>query len=302
MKVSQFNKNYNWYKGNLHSHSTVSDGRLSPEELVKVYYEKGYNFLALTDHSIYSYWKELGREDFIIIPGVEIAIDEISRPRCYHFVGISKFFSGKDKKERISEICWTGPESIQKVINTLRDKGMVVFLCHPIWSRTEFEDFKNLDGYFGVEVYNNGCEVDNRTGFSTVYWDSLLRRGKKIWGIAVDDNHNNIDDSLGGWVVVNAPRLTASDIIDALIEGRFYSSTGPSIYDFVVEDREAFVECSKVKAIHFVTYESRGKSFYAKDNGYLSSARFRLSGKELYVRVECIDENGKIAWTNPIFL
>lgn len=302
MKISQFNKNYNWYKGNLHSHSTVSDGKLSPEELVKVYSEGGYNFLAITDHSIFSYWKELEKENFIILPGIEIAIDETSRPRCYHFVGISKYFSGKDTIEKIDEILWEGPETIQKAIELLRNKGMFVFLCHPIWSRTEFEDFKDLDGYFGIEVYNNASELDNHTGFSIVYWDSLLRRGRKVWGVAVDDNHNNLSDSLGGWVVVNAPKLTVSDVIDALIDGRFYSSTGPSIYDFGIEDGEVYLECSNVKAIHFVTYEPRGKSFYAKDNEYLSYARFKLSGEELYVRAECFDERGKIAWTNPIFL
>jgi len=302
MKISQFNKSYNWYKGNLHSHSTVSDGRLTPEELVRVYYEKGWNFLALTDHSIYSYWKELERGNFIIIPGIEIAIDETERPRCYHFVGISNFFSGKDTKERIDKFLWYGPKAIQDAVDTLRDRGMFVFLCHPIWSRTEFEDFKDLKGYFGIEIYNNGCELENHTGFSTIYWDSLLRRGRKIWGIAVDDNHNNIEDSLGGWVVVNAPRLTTVDIVDALIEGRFYSSTGPTIYDFGVEDGEVYIECSNVKAIHFVTYEPRGKSYYTNGVKYLTSAKFKLSGKELYVRVECIDEDGKIAWTNPIFL
>ncbi len=125
MKVSQFNKNYNFYKGDLHSHSTVSDGRLSPEELVKVYYERGYKFLVFTEHSIYSYWKELEQENFIVIPGVKIAIDEISRPRCYHFVGMSKFFSDKDKKERINEFYWNGPESIQKAINTMLELNVL---------------------------------------------------------------------------------------------------------------------------------------------------------------------------------
>jgi len=302
MKVSQFDRNYNWYKGNLHSHSTVSDGKLSPEELARVYYENGWSFLAITDHSIYSYWKELEREDFVIIPGVEIAVDEPERPRCYHFVGVSKLFSGKNTKERVDEIPWNGRGIIQDAISLLKSKGMFVFLCHPIWSRTELEDFKDLVGYFGIEIYNNGCELENHTGFSTIYWDSLLRRGRKVWGIAVDDNHNRIDDSLGGWVMVNAPRLKAPDIVDAILEGRFYSSTGPSIYDFGVEDGEVYIECSKVKAIHFVTYEPRGRSYYAGKDGYLTSARFKLSGEELYVRAECIDENGKIAWTNPIFL
>lgn len=40
-----------WYKGNLHSHSTASDGSFSPEELADCYREKGYDFIAITDHN-----------------------------------------------------------------------------------------------------------------------------------------------------------------------------------------------------------------------------------------------------------
>ena len=37
-------------KGNLHTHSTKSDGNLSPEELIKKYREEGFDFVAVTDH------------------------------------------------------------------------------------------------------------------------------------------------------------------------------------------------------------------------------------------------------------
>ena len=39
-----------FYRGNLHTHSTRSDGRLEPEEVIGRYRERGYDFLALTDH------------------------------------------------------------------------------------------------------------------------------------------------------------------------------------------------------------------------------------------------------------
>ena len=38
------------FKANLHSHSTLSDGKLSPAELKKIYKEHGYSVLAVTDH------------------------------------------------------------------------------------------------------------------------------------------------------------------------------------------------------------------------------------------------------------
>lgn len=302
MNIYPFDGNGNWYKGNLHCHSTVSDGVLTPEQVVELYYKNGWNFLALTEHSIYTDWKEFDREDFIIIPGVEISIDEKERPRCYHLVALSDGSREILHKELLTGKAWNGPNSVQETIDTLTRRGLYIILCHPIWSRTEFEDFKDFEGYFGIEIYNHGCEMENHTGFSTVYWDSLLRRGRKIWGLATDDAHHRIKDHLGGWVMVKAESLTKPNIISALLEGRFYSSTGPFIYNFGIEDGEVFIECSEVKAIHFVTYESLGQSFYANDGDLLTSARFKLKGKELYVRVECIDRDGRVAWTNPIFL
>ena len=39
-----------FFKGNLHCHTTESDGKLSPDEVVALYRDLGYDFLALTDH------------------------------------------------------------------------------------------------------------------------------------------------------------------------------------------------------------------------------------------------------------
>lgn len=39
-----------WYKGNLHTHTTNSDGAYTPEKTIALYKSKDYDFLALTDH------------------------------------------------------------------------------------------------------------------------------------------------------------------------------------------------------------------------------------------------------------
>ena len=38
------------YKANLHCHSTLSDGHLTPEQLKKLYKDNGYSILSITDH------------------------------------------------------------------------------------------------------------------------------------------------------------------------------------------------------------------------------------------------------------
>ena len=71
-KDGGFKEEGNWYKGNLHSHTVDSDGCLTPREAVELFVEHGYSFLGISDHDVYSdYREQLNREDFIIIPAVE---------------------------------------------------------------------------------------------------------------------------------------------------------------------------------------------------------------------------------------
>jgi len=44
-------------KGALHCHSTKSDGKLKPDEVLRVYRDLGFDFMAFTDH------------DFLMMPG-----------------------------------------------------------------------------------------------------------------------------------------------------------------------------------------------------------------------------------------
>ena len=43
-------KNQRFYKANMHCHSNLSDGVLTPQELKDMYKSKGYSILAITDH------------------------------------------------------------------------------------------------------------------------------------------------------------------------------------------------------------------------------------------------------------
>src|SRR2546421_12859555 len=49
-----------WLRGNLHAHTTYSDGVKTPQELLTEYEALGYDFLAITDHEDLigsSYWR-----------------------------------------------------------------------------------------------------------------------------------------------------------------------------------------------------------------------------------------------------
>ena len=73
MKKTTFLSNGNFYKGNIHCHTTRSDGKLTADEIVEAYRSQGYHFLAITEHNIFSDFTQYDREDFVMIPGVEEA-------------------------------------------------------------------------------------------------------------------------------------------------------------------------------------------------------------------------------------
>ena len=50
MKKNLLTPSMGYYRANLHCHSTVSDGKKTPEELKEFYRSHGYSAVAFTDH------------------------------------------------------------------------------------------------------------------------------------------------------------------------------------------------------------------------------------------------------------
>ena len=75
-------------RGNLHAHTTFSDGVRAPAALVSEYEALGYDFLAITDHEDHDNWVEPGyqqalerlRPALILFRGVELNFDPLSQP------------------------------------------------------------------------------------------------------------------------------------------------------------------------------------------------------------------------------
>ena len=160
-----------------------------------------------------------------------------------------------------------------------------------------------------MELYNHGgvigYDMDKDNG---LYWDQLLAQGKRIWGVATDDAHA-VAHFCGGWVMVNAEK-NVNSVLEALCEGKFYASTGPEIYDFYVDNENtAHLKCSPVKQIILQGCKHPHR-LYPRTNkmeeiGLVTEAEFKLetkTGLYEYCRFTVVDENGKRAWTNPIFL
>ena len=276
-----------WYRGNLHTHTTESDGRLSPKEVAEFYRSRGYDFLCLTDHEKASDPKGLPKRGFLVFTGLETGPKESK----HHIVGIGSNKIGPFTKQ----------ETAQDTIDKLRSMGMLVFIAHPYWSALTDGDIRNLKNIIGIELYNTGCEVEIGRGFSTVHWDNLLASGMTLDGLAVDDAHRYTDDAPGGWVWVRTPRLTEKDILDSIVKGYYYATTGPKIEDISVKGDIIKVKTSPVDTITFHSRGPSGNSVHRVGEGMLTHATHRFKPEHLYIRIECVDGGGRKAWSNPIY-
>ncbi len=84
--IPPFNLPGQWYRGNLHTHSTNSDGKLSPEENVAWHTRHGYDFLTITDHNKVTLLEQGG--SCLVVPGVEISTRREATQVEYHLVTI----------------------------------------------------------------------------------------------------------------------------------------------------------------------------------------------------------------------
>jgi predicted metal-dependent phosphoesterase TrpH len=303
------------YKGNLHMHSLWSDGQRTAADMVERYRSRGYAFVCLSDHEVYTDTEEFDTDGFITIPGMErggLNPVEDKNPG-YHFGVLGDPDAAPTRPryahlQRLTRLVpWTGDSSPQDLIDELSSRGNLVIFNHPEWHLTRFEDMVKCHGFFAVEIYNYATEWTPSTSYGTAYWDHALQNGKRVFCVAADDSHSQKDDAIrdydGGWVQVQADSLSRRDIIRALKRGGFYSSSGPSIHDLRVEDGRLRVQCSPCRFIMFKAFPQRGEFIADFKNGTLLTSASNAIAEDMdYIRVECIDAEGQVAWSNPVFV
>ena len=297
-------------KGGLHCHTTRSDGRGTPEEVLKMHADNGYDFLAVTDHRFYNY-ANYGESPLIIVPGMEL---DGSLPgnhtrgvHCHHIVCIGpekEKGNGFDQDQRFESREFTDPAECQAMLDMIHANSNLTVYCHPEWSGTPAREFDMLRGNFAMEIWNSGCVIeDGLDSDNGRVWDELLIQGQRIYAVATDDGHA-MSQHCNGWVMVNSDANIAS-ILDSLENGRFYASCGPVIKDFYVSDGQAHVECSEAVEVQFrhqyVPYHLVQPH---EGEGTITSASIQLkkSCGPQYIRAIVKDKQGRKAWTNPIWL
>lgn len=303
MKQIFINKNDRYLKGNLHTHTNASDGRYPVSDVLGIYQENGYDFLGITDHDVY-YRDGINDQDIVVLKGEEVTCNYVGND--FYKAAYAHFCCFNKTRHVVNSFTYRNAEELLACIKKLRDRYEFVQFNHPMFSRFSDAEFLELDGYHALEVYNHK-DYYNETGLmgadALVRW--LLNHKKRFCVTAGDDFHGPYKRSAndycrGGWIMARAEKNEKS-ILNALKNGDFYASTGPVIFDYRCEDNLFKIETSPVKHIIFYTNDRRCKHIRNDDGSTITSGEFSLRPTDYYVWVRVIDENGNVAWTQPVY-
>ena len=302
-----------WLKGNLHTHTTNSDGDASPEHVSEWYHEHGYDWLCLSDHNHLTILEGSKAEKSkwpLLVHGEEVTSRQSDGPVHVNGYGITELVEASDSTDIVTAM----RENVERIIAA----GGMASINHPNF-RWAFDDgaMMQVEGYKFMEVFNGHPNTNNVGGggkTSTAgIWDRLLSHGRRVWGIAVDDSHHYTNEFAAdrsnpgrGWVQVDADTPTEYGILEAMSRGDFYASTGVKIGDMVSNTREVNLEIDPetepdgIQAKYTTLFTgSNGRLLYESTTNSPSYKPTRLDG---YVRATVYSSRGTRAWTQPVFI
>ena len=288
-----FSADQPFFKGNLHCHTTMSDGKLTPEECKAFYHSRGYDFISMTDHRILSEPTHI-EDGMLVLCGMEM--DYFLPGEVVHLVGVGL------TEDVSAEATVRNPQLYIDQVNRCGGKAI---LAHPAWSLNTVTTLSGLRGLAAAEIYNsvstypwNGDRAD-----SSNVLDAAAAHGTVLNFVASDDSHWYNGEAGRSFTVVQAEELTRESLFKAMDEGRFYCSQGPEINQITLENGTLTVECSPAERVIFYSNLVWANGRCVSQSGLTeASYRVRPDQGETFVRVQVMDAQGRSAWSNPIVL
>ncbi len=324
-----------YFKTNLHTHSNISDGKLTPEAIIAAYKSAGYSILAITDHNITVDHFAKSTEDFLLLTGMEVNINDDGYGRSESFGGLTYHLNliSKTPHNLWQPVCTIGKretarpyeaiveaenmpkvydvQAINDIIARSNEKGFLVMYNHPVWSGQHYPDYIPLKGLWAMELRNTTsiCEGYNENNHQ-IYQD-MLESGIRLFPTGTDDAHTQ-DAMFGAWIMVGAEELTYDSVIRALEKGDFYMSCGPEIHSLTLEDGVLDITCSDAATIIVETHNRIARRAVAEPGAVLNHARFDLTGffelsrrypqEHAFFRVTVFGPDGSYAATRAYWL
>lgn len=240
--------------------------------------------------------------DVVEIPNAEQHGFTNITPSCHlNSVG-SMYESGSPSGETPVGTCTTWERCVYNIKNELViPDGGGTTINHPTWtgltSAQVIEMLDLDDTVLGIEIYNQGCEVEESKGWALNLWDTVLKTGRRCWGFAVPDHGVQLyETDWEGTIVLFVPSATQKNCLKAIREGAFYakkSHTSLSLDGIELSDHEVTVTVSDSATIKAIV----DGQVYQSDTG--TSLTVDVPKNAVYVRFEISTANDSI-YTNPI--
>jgi len=291
-----------WFRGNLHTHTTNSDGDSPPDEVVAWYRDAGYDFLALTDHDLLTLPGDhaTAAGPMLLVHGEEVTAGDVH-------------LNGLGIRSTIPPIIGTSvSETLQLNVDAVRRDGGMASVNHPNYRwQVAPADLVALEGCRLLEVYNGGPETNNEGALARLshdeLWDAVLSAGRRFNAIAVDDAHifrvfgRPYSNPGRGWVHIRAARLDEASILEGLATGAFYASSGVELAEISSDRHELAIDIVQQYDLAYRTtfIGQSGKVLDVVDG---LEPRHAMTGTEGYVRARIEDSDGLRAWVQPVFL
>jgi hypothetical protein len=293
-------------KGNIHTHTNLSDGDHPPEQVYAWYRDRGYDFLAITDHNTLtepSRFRTLERKGrFVMITGEEVTMRGAGKQVHVNALCTKRAVGGKTFDTQGQALAWA--------IKEIAAQGGVALVNHPNWDwALTAADLPAARGAQLLEIASGHPYVhtlgDAEHLSHEALWDTALTAGLDFAGVAVDDAHvfgprapETAARPGRAWIFAFAAEATRDSICDALARGRLYASTGVTLKRIVVKDAAYVVYPSDTTAdVAFIG--ASGRLLATIKPGPDGAARYELRGDEGYVRARVTSSDGKNAWTEP---
>lgn len=270
--------------GDLHIHTTASDGTLSEYEVCKIAKKMGLDFVALANHNNFSQNYHLPHVDGLtLVPAVEWT----------HYKGHINFFGVENPFD--NSFVANSQDEMKQLVANAKMRGALVSVNHPkcpicpyLWDDNESFDM--------IEVWNGPMSKRNTDAID--WWHQMLMKGKKISIVGGSDFHKPKSIARIGNPVTAVYSDTSSpnDILNSLKNGHSYiSDTVNEIKLNLTYDNYTMGNtCVYNKNIPIVI-ECNNKSFVLVTDKYEREIKTNCSKKEII-----LDEKIKFAYVKVL--
>lgn len=251
-----------WYKGDFHTHTTLSDGKETTASATEKAKFTELDFYVPTEHNaIHTGWHDAR---LLVVPGIEMTTE---RGHC-NFFGIDRM-----------------PANLLELMEHVNDEQSEAFMCEAVteanarnWIVSVNHPFLHIWKWkhYSLKLRNLQClEVINDPTYpyaeeankkAVAFLDLLWSDGWKIWGVGGSDSHN-------------------------LLEERYEGSKLPSI----AGDPGTFVYCEGLSAKELLNRVRRGNMYVSRfckvETAICCGRHSYLPGDEITGKDTCKGEN-----------